>query len=78
MLDNGPEAVLKHLLSYLPEEQADDQGYGLLLQMATMAGDYECVELLIPRRVDLDAGGYYYGTALQAAAHVVNVHIVRL
>ena len=72
----GPGAVVKILLANLPEEKADDTRYGLLAQMACIAGDQECVELLIKRGLDVNVLGSYYGTALQAASRVGNIQIV--
>lgn len=76
VLSAGPGAVVKILLANLPEEKADDTRYGLLAQMACIAGDQECVELLIKRGLDVTVLGSYYGTALQAASRVGNIQIV--
>ena len=76
VLSTGPGAVVKILLANLPEEKADDSRYGLLGQMACMAGDQECVELLLQRGMDVNGSGNYYGTALQAASRVGNIEIV--
>ena len=76
VLSTGPGAVVKILLANLPEEKADDSRYSLLLQMACMAGDQDCVELLLQRGMDANRSGYYYGTALQAASRVGNIEIV--
>lgn len=76
ILSIGPGAVVKYLLASLPEEKADDTRYGLLAQIACMAGDQECVELLLQRDMDVNVSGHYYGTALQAAARVGNITIV--
>ena len=78
VLEDGPGAVVKILLTYLPEEKADDERYGLLLQMAAMVEDRDCVKLLLQRCVDVNAVGHYYGSALQAAARVGNVDIVQI
>lgn len=76
VLSTGPGAAVKVLLANLPEEKADDSRYGLLAQMACMAGDQEWVELLLQRGMDVNGLGYYYGTALQAASRVGNIEIV--
>ena len=76
VLSTGPGAIVKFLLVNMPEEKADDSRYGLLAQMACMAGDHECVELLLQRGLDVNASGNYYGTALQAASRVGNIEIV--
>ncbi|KAL1969143.1 hypothetical protein VTN77DRAFT_397 [Rasamsonia byssochlamydoides] len=78
VLDDGPGAVVKILLSHLPDAKAFDEGYGMLLQMAAIAGDREYIELLLERQVDVNASGQYYGSALQAAARIGNVDIVQL
>jgi ankyrin repeat protein len=76
VLSTGPGAVVRILLTRLPNERTDDSRYGLLLQMACMAGDRECVELLLQRGIDVIRTGGYYGTALQAASRVGNIEIV--
>ena len=76
VLSVGPGAVVKALLANLPEEKSDDTRYGLLAQMACIAGDQECVELLIKRGMDVNVLRSYYGTALQAASRVGNIQIV--
>ena len=76
VLNTGPGAVVKLLLANLPDMKADDSRYGLLAQMACMAGDQECVELLLQRGMDVNISGSYYGTALQAACRVGNIKIV--
>lgn len=76
VLSTGPGAVVKILLANLPEEKADDSHYGLLVQMACMAGDQDCVELLLQRGMNVNSSGNYYGTALQAASRVGNIKIV--
>ncbi|KAL8736090.1 MAG: hypothetical protein Q9181_002565 [Wetmoreana brouardii] len=73
---NGPGAVVTMLLAHLSNEKANDARYGLLLQMACMLGDEECVVLLLQRNIDVNSTGYYYGTALQAASRVGNISIV--
>jgi len=76
VLSTGPGAVVKILLTRLPNERTDHSRYGLLLQMACMAGDRECAELLLQRGIDVNRTGGYYGTALQAASRVGNIEIV--
>lgn len=76
VLSTGPGAAVKILLAHLPEEKADDSRYGLLVQMACVAGDQECVELLLQRGMDVNGSGNYYGTALQAASRVGTIEIV--
>lgn len=43
LLSSGAGAVVKVLLSNLPEEKASDSRYCLLAQMACVAGDEECI-----------------------------------
>jgi len=76
VLSTGPGAAVKILLAHLPEEKGDDSRYGLLVQMACVAGDQECVELLLQRGIDVNGSGNYYGTALQAASRVGTIKIV--
>ena len=76
VLNTGPGAVVKFLLANLPEEKAVDSGFCLLAQMACMAGDIECIELLLQGGMDVNFSGYHYGTALQAASRVGNVNMV--
>ena len=75
VLSTGPGAVVKVLLANLPEEKSNDARYGLLAQMACIAGDQECVKLLVKRGMDVNILGSYYGTALQAASRVGNIEI---
>ena len=76
VLNTGPGAVVKLLLADLPDMKAEDSRYGLLAQMACMAGDQKCVELLLQRGMDINISDSYYGTALQAASRVGNIEIV--
>jgi ankyrin repeat protein len=76
VLSTGPGAVVKILLARLSDITTDDPRYGLLFQMACMAGDRECVELLLQRGIDVNRTGNYYGTALQAASRVGNIETV--
>ena len=78
ILERGPGAVIRALLSYLPHVKAEDVGYGLLLQMAARAGDRGCIEVLLRHHVDVNASGHYYGTALQAASRVGNIDVVQM
>ena len=76
VLSTGPGAVVKFLLANLPEQKADESGYGLIAQMACVAGDLACVELLLQRGMDVNCSVSYYGTVLQAASRVGNIEIV--
>ncbi|KAI4091130.1 MAG: hypothetical protein L6R37_007786 [Teloschistes peruensis] len=67
VMSTGPGAVVKALLAHLTKEKAGDTRCKLLLQMACMVGDQDCVELLLRRGINLDSTGCYSGgTALQA------------
>ncbi len=77
VLTNGPGGVVKTLLDCLPEERADDSRYSLLFQMACMADDRQCVELLLQRHIVVNSTGHYYGTGLQAASRVGNIDIIQ-
>lgn len=76
VMSTGPGAVVKILLGNLPVEKADDSRFSLLVQMACMVGDRECVEILLQHGMDVNGTGSYYGTALQAASRVGNIGIV--
>lgn len=74
----GPGAAIRILLSRLPDQRANDERYGLILQMAAFLNDIEYVELLIQRGIDVNSVGNYYGTALQAVSRGGYVAMVRL
>ena len=76
VLSIGPGAIVKFLLVNLPKQKADESGYGLLAQMACLAGDQDCVELLLQRGMDVNGSISYYGTVLQAASRAGNIEIV--
>ena len=78
VLESGPGAAVQFLLRHLPTEKADDERYGLLLQMAIMARDRECIVLLIERQINVNAVGFYYGNALQAAARIGDLGLIQL
>lgn len=77
VLKVGPGAAVRTLLVHLPQEKADDSRCGLLVQMACVAGDQDCIELLLQRGMNVDTAGYYYGTALQAACRVGNIAVAQ-
>ena len=54
VLSTGPGAAVKFLLPSLPEQKTDNYRYGLLAQMACMAGDQGCVELLLQHGMDVN------------------------
>ncbi|KAL8682395.1 MAG: hypothetical protein Q9224_006783, partial [Gallowayella concinna] len=70
VLEEGPGGVIKIFLAHLPRKHLTDVRYGLLLQMAAVTDDLQCVEMLLHRHVDVNTRGCYYGTALQAASRV--------
>lgn len=76
VLSQGPGAVVKLLLQQFPRAKAVSKEYGLLLQMAALEVDRQCVDLLLQRGVNINIMGYYYGTALQAAAYKGNLNVV--
>lgn len=78
VFDDGPGAVIKILLCQLPQAMAENEEYGMMLQMAAFVGDRQCIELLLQRQVNVNAAGHYYGSALQAAARQGNVEVVQL
>lgn len=69
--------MVKLLLEQFPHARAVSREYGLLLQMAALEDDCQCVNLLLQRGVNINAAGYYYGTDLQAAAYKGNLNIVQ-
>lgn len=77
VFDHGSGAIVEILLRHYPQETAQAQEYGLLLQMAGAAGRHDFVQLLVERSVDVNATGSYYGTALQAACRFGHPEVVR-
>ena len=76
VMNTGTGAVVKFLLASLPEERANNPRYCVVAQIACIAGDLECIDLLLQRGMDVNISGYFYGTALQAASCVGNVEVV--
>ena len=74
--NNGPSAVVKFLLTNLPEQKTDDSRYGVLAQKACIEGDQDWVEILLQRGMDVNCCSSHYGTLLQAASSVGNIKIV--
>jgi ankyrin repeat protein len=77
VLKAGPGAVIRRLLSLVPQMEAVGDGFGLLLQMVAVCGDNDYLGLLIDRAIDVNAEGYYYGSALEAAARFGRLDCVR-
>ncbi|EFX01726.1 multiple ankyrin repeats single kh domain protein [Grosmannia clavigera kw1407] len=76
VFENGPGVVLMLLLFKFPQEEAHDLRYGLVLQMAALAGQLDPIRLLLSHGVGINATGYYDGTALKAAARLGHNKIV--
>lgn len=78
VLEKGPGAVVRKSLSQLLYRGANDPRYILVLQVAAQGGEYDFVQLLVERGVDVNSPGCYYGTAIQAAARIGDMAIVEL
>ena len=78
VLEKGPGAAVKVLLTSLPLERTDDGRYDLLLQMAIIEQDRDLVAMLLDRGIDVNASSYYYGNALQCAARVGDINLARM
>lgn len=78
VFEEGPAAVLYMLLSEMPQIRIKEYvGFGLVLQMTAFLDNHSYVDLLLSRSVDINATGYYYGTALQAAARCGHERMVQ-
>jgi ankyrin repeat protein len=77
VLNTGSGAIVKKLLHLEPGMKAVGDGFGLLLQMVAICGDTDYLDLLIDREVEVSTEGYYYGSALQAAARFGRLDSVR-
>ncbi|EXL92236.1 ankyrin repeat-containing domain protein [Fusarium oxysporum II5] len=75
VFEQGPGAVLEFLVQKYDTSKLEDTRYELVFQMACVLGKAPLVELLLSRGVDIDATGYYYGSALQAAARTGQLQI---
>ena len=72
----GSGAVLFDLLSQMPQITTIDIRWTLALQMAAFLDNHRFVDLLLFRGTNVNANGYYCGTALAAAArwgHITTV-----
>lgn len=76
VLSIGSGTVVKLLLARQCDIAAVDPRYGLLFQMACMAGDREFIELLLQRGINVNEIGDHHGTALQAASRFGYTKIV--
>lgn len=73
----GPGSVLFYILSCMPQAKATDKRWTLVLQMAAFLNEEGFVDLLLSRGTDVNATGYYYGTALQAATRSGHATLAR-
>lgn len=78
ILYDGPGAVVRKLLHVMPMEKAEDDRFGLLLQMVVAVDDRDWTNFLIEREVNVNGQGGYYGTALQCAARLGHLELVQL
>lgn len=77
VFNEGPGAVLFDLLHQMPQITTTDIRWTLILQMAAFLDDHPFLDLLLSRGTDVNAIGYYYGTALQAAARCGHIDMVQ-
>jgi ankyrin repeat protein len=77
VLRTGTGAIVKKLLHLEPGMKAVGDGFGLLLQMVVICEDTDYLDLLIDREVDVNIEGYYYGSALEAAARFGRLDCIR-
>ena len=77
VFSEGPGAVLFDLLHLMPQIAATDIRWTLVMQMAALLNRHLFLDLLLSRGTDSNAIGYYYGTALQAAARCGHISMVR-
>ncbi|MCJ1463344.1 hypothetical protein MMC07_001951 [Pseudocyphellaria aurata] len=73
----GSGAVLFDLLQQMPQITTTDIRWTLVLQMAARLDDHPFLDLLLSRGTDVNAIGYYYGTALEAAARCGHISMVQ-
>ncbi|KAL6713705.1 hypothetical protein ACLMJK_009170 [Lecanora helva] len=77
VFSEGPGAVLVDLLHLMPQIRTTDGRWTLVLQMAAQLNKQVFVSLLVTRGTDVNALGYYYGTAIEAAARCGHISIVQ-
>lgn len=77
VFNEGSGAVLFDLLHQMPQITTTDIRWTLILQMVAFLDDHPFLDLLLFRGTDVNAMGYYYGTALQAAARCGHINIVQ-
>ena len=66
--NHGEDEIIKLLLEWGADVNAQGGYYGNALQAAAYSGNKEAVELLLERGADINAQGGHYHTTLQAAA----------
>ena len=71
------EAVLFDLLNQMPQIKTTEIRWTLVLQMIAFLNDHSFLDLLLSRDTDVNAIGYYYGTALKAAARCGHISMVQ-
>lgn len=79
MINEGPGAVVKLLLETLetfPCLLLQGMAGGLILHMAAYAGDLSFTRLFLERGASVNAVGWYYGIALQAASRHGKLDVV--
>ena len=76
VFNEGSGAVLYDLLRLMPRITATDVQWNLVLQMAALLNNQLFLDLLLSRGADVNAPGYYYGTALEAAARCGHTGVV--
>ena len=77
VFSEGSGAVLFDLLNLMPQVTTADITWTLVLQMAALLNNLVFLDLLLSRGTDVNAIGYYYGTALEAAARYGHISIVQ-
>ena len=77
VFNEGSGAVLFDLLPRMSQTTATDIRWTLVFQMAALLDDHPFLDLLLSRGTDVNAIGYYYGTALTAAARCGYISMVQ-
>jgi ankyrin repeat protein len=77
VFNEGSGAVLFDLLHQMPQITTTDIRWTLVLQMAAFLDNHPFLDLLLSRGTDVNAIGYYYGTALEAAARCGHISMVQ-
>ncbi len=77
VFNEGSGAVLYDLLHHMPQITTTDIRWTLVLQMAAFLDHHRFLDLLLSRGTDVNAIGYYYGTALEAAARCGHISMVQ-